>query len=198
MPTDFTRLTPSAMRAELDAIARDAQLEFGALDSSALNWRPDATRWSIAQCLEHLLLANGAMFAALDATLDARQPASVWQRLPFWPALMGRLLIRSQAPRPTRRFTAPSAAQPLTSAIDAAIVARFVEHQHEATTRLQAMEQRDLARIVMTSPFSRVITYSVLDGWRLIVTHERRHLEQAKRVKEQSSVAGTRASGVVA
>jgi hypothetical protein len=34
----------------------------------------------------------------------------------------------------------------------------------------------------MTSPFVRVITYSVLDGWRLMLAHDRRHVEQAKRV----------------
>ena len=34
----------------------------------------------------------------------------------------------------------------------------------------------------MVSPFVSFITYSVLDGCRLIVTHERRHFEQARRV----------------
>jgi hypothetical protein len=34
----------------------------------------------------------------------------------------------------------------------------------------------------MTSPFMRVITYSVLDGWRLVVAHNHRHIQQAKRV----------------
>jgi hypothetical protein len=36
----------------------------------------------------------------------------------------------------------------------------------------------------MTSPFIRIVTYSVLDGWRLMVSHDRRHLEQARRVTE--------------
>ena len=34
----------------------------------------------------------------------------------------------------------------------------------------------------MTSPFIRVVTYSVLDGWRLALAHDCRHLEQARRV----------------
>ena len=34
----------------------------------------------------------------------------------------------------------------------------------------------------MTSPFARIITYSVLDGWRLMLAHDRRHVEQARRV----------------
>ena len=34
----------------------------------------------------------------------------------------------------------------------------------------------------MTSPFIKVVTYSVLDGWRLVFAHERRHFEQARAV----------------
>jgi hypothetical protein len=37
----------------------------------------------------------------------------------------------------------------------------------------------------MVSPFVAFITYSVLDGCRLIVTHERRHFEQARRVTQE-------------
>jgi hypothetical protein len=36
----------------------------------------------------------------------------------------------------------------------------------------------------MTSPFARVVTYSVLDGWRLMLAHNRRHVEQARRVTQ--------------
>jgi hypothetical protein len=34
----------------------------------------------------------------------------------------------------------------------------------------------------MVSPFVSQITYSVLDGYRLIAAHQRRHFEQAERV----------------
>ena len=36
----------------------------------------------------------------------------------------------------------------------------------------------------MVSPFVAFITYTVLDGWRVIVAHGRRHLEQARRVTQ--------------
>jgi hypothetical protein len=36
----------------------------------------------------------------------------------------------------------------------------------------------------MVSPFVRFITYSVLDGCRLMAAHDRRHFEQARRVTE--------------
>jgi hypothetical protein len=39
------------------------------------------------------------------------------------------------------------------------------------------------ARTIMASPFAGVVTYSVLDGWRLMVADDHRHIEQARRVR---------------
>ena len=85
-------------------------------------------------------------------------------------------------PEATRKFTAPRAAQPAASAIDARILERFIDHQHALAARAGALDPVTATRTVMVSPFVAFIIYTVLDGWRLIVTHERRHIEQALRV----------------
>ena len=170
--------------AEFDAIARDARAVFGRLDARQLNWKPDARSWSVAQCLDHLLTVNHGMLRAMDAAIDAAAPRTIWQRMPVLPRLFGRLLIQSQRPEATRKYTAPAQATPGTSAIDAQIVERFIAHQQEAASRVRSFEGRDLERLIMVSPFVSFITYSVLDGCRLIVTHERRHFEQARRVTQ--------------
>jgi hypothetical protein len=179
---DYTTLSLADVRTGLEAIAIEADTAFGSLDARQLNWKPEAARWSVAQCLEHLLTANGQMAEMADRALDGARPRTVWQRLPVWPGLLGRMLIRSQSPDATRRFKAPAKAQPAASAIDAGIVGRFVDQQRTLIARLDAVATRDLAGVVMTSPFAGIVTYSVLDGWRLIVTHERRHVQQAQRV----------------
>jgi hypothetical protein len=92
------------------------------------------------------------------------------------------MLIRSQAPSSARRFAAPFKAQPATSDIAVDIIQRFVEQHRDAVALVQELDERDAARAIMTSPFIRVVTYSVLDGWRLILAHDRRHFEQARRI----------------
>lgn len=179
---DYTTLSLAEVRTELENVARDTQAAFGRLDARQLNWRPDAARWSVAQCLEHLVTANRLMFQAADDALNDARPRTLWQCLPLLPGVLGRMLIRSQAPNAARKFTAPSKAQPATSDIAADIVQRFVEQHRDAVARVQALDERDAARVIMTSPFIRVVTYSVLDGWRVVVAHDRRHFEQARRV----------------
>ena len=185
MITDYTNLSLAEVETELHAIASDAHAVFGGLDERQLNWRPDAARWSVAQCFDHLLSANRGMLQALGAATDPAASRTVWQRLPVLPGIFGRMLIKSQAPEAKRKFTAPRAAAPASSAIDPGIIERFVAQQREAAGRVRALDERDAARLVMVSPFVSFITYSVLDGCRLIVTHERRHFEQARRVTRE-------------
>ena len=179
---DYTTISLADVRTELEAIGGEAATVFGRLDARQLNWKPDASRWSVAQCLEHLVTANRQMADMADQALDATRRRTIWQRLPIWPGLLGRMLVRSQSPDATRRFKAPGKAQPAASAIDAGIVGRFVDQQRTLIARLDAVATRDLASAVMASPFVGLVTYSVLDGWRLMVAHERRHMQQARRV----------------
>ena len=183
-PKDYTRLSLAEVRSELGAIARDTENSFGGLDARQLNWRPDETGWSVAQCFQHLLTSNQLMVRAAETALDGAAPRSVWRRLPGWPGFAGRALIRSQSPQTTRKFKAPPTARPSSSALEADIVPRFLAQLSNESARAAALDEGIAARTIMTSPFLRVITYSVLDGWRLLVAHAWRHVEQAKRVTQ--------------
>ena len=180
---EYTTLPFAQVRAGLEAVAADTQSAFGALDARQLNWRPDATRWSVAQCFEHLLTANRLMVEAAQAALDGK-PRSIWQRLPVLPGVFGRMLIRSQAPQSTRKFTASPLATPASSDIAPDILQRFVTQNHELVRWLRGMDEARAARVVMTSPFVSFIVYSVLDGARLVLAHDHRHVEQARRVTQ--------------
>ena len=178
---DYTRLTLAEVRSALDDVARDARATFGALDPSQLNWRPDASRWSVAQCFEHLLTSNRFVLRAADEALEGRSPA-FWRLLPFLPGLMGPALIRSQAPGTTRKYKTPRKTQPTTSDISGDVIERFVEQNRDIVRWTSAFDDDKAARAIMVSPFIPLIAYSVLDACRLLVTHDQRHVEQARRV----------------
>lgn len=179
---DYPTLSLTEVRTGLDGLTQETRATFGGFAVAQLNWRPDATRWSVAQCFEHLLTADRLMFQAAEAGLNKARPRTIWERLPFLPGVLGRMLIRSQTPGGARKFKAPPKAQPASSDIAADIIQRFVAQHSEVLAWLQALDERDAARAVMTSPFLKFITYSVLDGWRLMLAHDRRHFEQARRV----------------
>jgi hypothetical protein len=179
---DYTKLTLRGIEWALSELVRDTEATFGRLDARQLNWRRDAQQWSVGQCFDHLFTANRLMFDAAENALTAATPPTTWQRLPMLPSLFGRALIRSQAPDSRRKYKAPSKAQPSVSTVAPDVVDRFVDQQREAARAVLALDQLRAAQVIMTSPFVRVITYSVLDGWRLVVAHNHRHIHQAKRV----------------
>ena len=182
---NYTGLSFSEVTSALDDVAQDAHATFGRLNTRQLNWRPDTARWSVAQCFQHLVTANGLM---LNAARDALEnpSRSVWQRMPLLPSAFGWVMIRSQAPGSTRKFTAPTTAQPTTSDLAGDIIPRFVDQHRGAVEWLQSLDERRARHTIMVSPFVRAVTYSVLDGFRLLFAHDRRHFEQARRVMQSN------------
>jgi hypothetical protein len=183
-PVDFTTLSMNEVSSGLDELAREVEATFGRLDVRQLNWRPDAKHWSVAQCLDHLVTTNQLMFRAADEARSGAHPQSVWQRLPILPGVLGRVMIRSLSPGGARKFKAPAPSTPAASDLPGDILRRFVEQQRAAASRARTSDGDALARTIMTSPFARVVTYSVLDAWRLVLAHGRRHFDQARRVTE--------------
>ena len=179
---DYTTLSLADLADEFVAMGNDVQSTFGSLDDRQLNWRPDDKQWSVAQCFDHLLSANAQMLRSADLAMDGSRAKTVWQRLPVLPRVFGALMIRSQSPQAVRKFVAPRQAQPSCSTIVGAIIERFSASQHDYAARVRALRPDDAARVIMVSPFVSFIAYSVIDGYRLVVAHQRRHFEQARRV----------------
>lgn len=186
---DYTTLSLAQVQAGLDAVGTDTQTTFGRLDVRQLNWRPDAARWSVAQCFDHLLAANRLMMQAAQDALDGAKSRTIWQRLPVMPGLFGRMLIRSQAPQATRKFTASPLATPASSDCPADIVERFIAQDRELVSWLRRLDEGRARRVIMTSPFVSFITHSVLDGARLVLAHDHRHIQQAGRVMQSPGFA---------
>src|SRR5690348_17748962 len=113
-------------------------------------------------------MTNRLMQRAGEDALTHARPRTVWERLPVWPRIFGRMLIRSQAPTATRKFVTSSVAQPASSDIAPDVVQRFVDQHGELVAWIEQLDEQRMARTVMTSPFAAFITYTVLDGCRLV------------------------------
>lgn len=185
--TDPTKLSLPQIYAEAEATAVDAQQLFGRLNAAQLNWKPSAAAWSVGQCLEHLMISNRGFFPQLEQIVKGEQRPTFWQRLPVLPGLFGRLLIKAVTPGAPRKLKAPARFQPAQSAIDPQIVNRFIAHQHDVIARMRATEPFNPARIIISSPVTKLIVYSLLDAYRVVVVHERRHFAQAQRVMETNA-----------
>lgn len=183
------------MNEQLDKLIRDASTiiddarsSFGKLSATQLNWKPSAERWSIAQCFDHLITTNKGYLPIIESVRTGTKKTTFWERLPVLPGLVGKLLIKSLDPASTRKIKAPKRFEPAQSNISASVIEDFAEQQNQVIQGMKATSHLDLEKLVVTSPAvaSGVVTYSLLDAYRIIVVHELRHFQQAKRVAEES------------
>src|SRR6185369_14541993 len=183
---DYLTAKLLALITEANNIAAEAKSTFGRLTPTQLNWKPSAERWSVAQCFDHLLTSNKDYFPRIDGVIAGIKP-TFWQRMPVLPGLAAKLLIKSLDPNSTRKIKAPQKFQPAQSDISPSVIEDFVDQQARMVEKMKSTEHLDLEKIVITSPVAAVVTYSLMDAYRIIVVHEARHFQQAKRVTEESA-----------
>lgn len=183
---DYLKADLPSLIAEANNIASETNSTFGKLTPAQLNWKPSAERWSVAQCFEHLVTSNKGFFPRVDGVIAGIKP-TFWQRMPLIPGLAGRLLIKSLDPKSTRKIRAPKKFEPAQSDISPAVLDDFVDQNAKIVEKMKATEHLDLDKIIITSPVAAAITYSMMDAYRVIVVHERRHFEQARRVTEETA-----------
>ena len=167
---------------EMTTIADNAQLTFGNLTAQQLNWKPSTEVWSIGQCFDHLITANKAYIPIIEQVLLGKKQSTFWEKTPLLPNLFGKLLIKYLSPQSIRKMKAPQVFKPSSSSIDEDIISRFIEHQKQMMLLMKRTEGFNLSQIKITSPALRFVTYSMIDGYEIIVVHEKRHVQQAERV----------------
>ncbi len=174
----------SGLVSAANAITDETLASFGDLTAQRLNWKPSAEQWSVAQCFDHLVTANEAYFLTFEKVLSGKKQNTFWESLPWLPTFWGKMLIKAVAPESKRKLKAPKIFHPPSSTVDAAIIRRFIDQQNQVVRYLKATEDLDLEKIKISSPVTHFITYSLMDAYRIIINHEKRHLLQARRVSE--------------
>jgi uncharacterized damage-inducible protein DinB len=165
---------------EIDNVTSEVNSEFGSLNTEQLNWKPQSEAWSIGQCLEHIIISNSRYFPMMEDLTAGDKKNSFWERLPLFPKMFGKMLIKSTQ-NESKKVKTFKVFMPSGSSINPDIIRQFTNHQEELKKLMLKTNPLNPTTII-TSPVSKYITYSLQDALTILVYHERRHLNQAKRV----------------
>ena len=172
---------------DISKISRQVETEFGALTAEQLNWQQNPEKWSVAQCLEHLIKINNSYFPVFEQIISNNKKTSFLESLLFLAHFFGKILLKELDPQQAKKHKTTERYLPAQSAISSDIVAQFVAHQEELARYLQQLNAIDHHKTILTSPVASFITYSLKDAAAIIVVHEQRHILQAQTVMQQKA-----------
>ena len=168
--------------AEIDKITDDAKRSFAHLSKEQLNWKPNSNTWSIAQNLDHLIVINESYYPVLAALNEGRYQPPFVAKIGFLVSLFGKTILNSVKPDRRKKMKTFPVWEPNAGIAEKDILYRFETHQQELKQKIEKAKKHVANGVVISSPANKNIVYKLDAAFDIIVTHEQRHIEQAKEI----------------
>ena len=188
--TNTGELTPQLAdyRRQIEEVRRDAQELVAGLGREQFNWRIQPGTWSIAECFDHLTTTNERILEHIDEAMETgarRASPSDAKRVRH--GLFGDLFIRTLEPPVKRKFKAPKLYLPPPDRSPDDVVSDFMRMQDRIIERIERAKDFDLSKIKIPSPVTRLLKLNLAAWFAALAAHERRHLWQARQVKNHKN-----------
>jgi hypothetical protein len=179
LPSDIARTL-----AEMLAIDVEARHLVADLDDDQANWQPDDGRaWSIAQCFDHVAITTRSYVAPMTEAAVLARARGYERGGPIAPGLFGGWFARVMEPPPRQRVPAPQSIQPAARREKEEALEAFLAAQREVEDLLRASADID-TNVRFRNPFIPLVRFRLGAGFLITAAHARRHLWQARRVRE--------------
>jgi hypothetical protein len=169
-------------RQQFESVAADAQEMTAGLTEAQFNWRPAPGSWSIEECLGHLVMVGNTQVLHLEQAIEKARSHGITGQPPFHYGMVDRYIVGLTE---RQRFSAPPRFQPLHGQPVTGILPSFLHVQRQLIGLLEKSEGLDLARVKVGTPVSRFLRMSLGMMFAQIAAHERRHIDQARHVREK-------------
>ena len=177
-------IVPECQQA-IAAIEADLKELASALTEEQFQAPPRTGGWSVAHCVEHLVLTGHEFIAKWDGALKAahKNGHNVDQsfRYPWWQ----RVLLRSMEPPYRLKTRTTQSFIPCSRRSMQETIHRFFSMHEEMAKRLEWSSGVNTGHIKVQSPFASWLWYPLGFSFDLALAHERRHLWQAWQVRRQ-------------
>ena len=173
----------------LDTITEDCKSQFGELSLDQLNWKSNPDSWSIAQCIDHLIVINSSYFPIFESLKNGTYKSHSKLKTWLFASLFGNMILKAVQPDRKKRSKTQPIWQPNSSEITGDVVNKFVAHQTVVKQWLKDLKPHIESNTVIHSAASEKIIYRLRTAIEIIIQHEKRHLEQAKEVLNQQGVS---------
>jgi hypothetical protein len=175
----------SLLDAQLDAIRREADALTRRLTDEQFNWQPDPTRWSIAHCLQHLVVSADGLLERQEAAIDRARRRGLLSDGPYrHSSRIGAMIAASIEPPPKRRFKSARRLIPSGRYSIEDVLPAFQRRQDSLKQLIARARGVDLGKTRVPLPGVSILRLTLGQSFAFTLGHERRHLWQARAVRE--------------
>jgi len=174
-------------RLQFERIAKEAQELTMGLTEAQFNWRPAPGEWSIEECLAHLTAVGDIEVQAVERAVDQARAKGITGTGPFEFPVWEQFILRETEPPVRHQMPAPKRFVPLHGQPITGVLPTFLHVQRQFTIQIERAEGLDLRRVKVPTPIARWLKLSLGTTLAQTAAHERRHLAQARRVRERLS-----------
>jgi hypothetical protein len=172
-------------RQQFQEIASRAKELTAGLTEAQFNWRPTAGAWSIQECLAHLTMVGQVEANAVEESITRAREQGLTGTGPFEYPAWERYILHQTEPPVRNPVSAPKRFVPLHEQPITGILPTFLHVQLRFLTQIERADGLDLRRVKVATPVIRLLKMSLGTTLAQAAAHERRHLEQARRVRER-------------
>ncbi len=176
--------TTAEFVSELERQTVQAATVANGLSESAFNWQPNSGKsWSVAQCLDHLVIMNRMYVKTLQDAVADNEDQLEPRKNPIQPSgWLTRLFVSYEEPPPKIKLPAPKKIAP-PSNLTGAVIEDFKAVQLRLVDFVREWGDADLGDLKVKDPLFPI--HLTADTELLIIAaHNRRHLWQAENVKK--------------
>lgn len=158
--------------------------EFAGLSREQLTWLPHPGSWGVGQCLDHLVVTDRLYLEEFGKALEKGRRKGLSRSGPFRGGRFGGWFARVVGPDGNMKMNVPKVFTPhdIEDTPDD-VVERFLDTQAALLGSLEDADGLDLDRLKVRSPVTPLMWFRIGDAYRIVVEHDRRHLNQACGVK---------------
>ena len=156
------------------------------LNDAQFNARPQPNYWSVAECLDHLVVIGSQTVPKLRDGIRVAEEKGWRSPGPYRYGWVGNYFVKLTGPTDDarkRKFKAPKQYTPTSNHSISRIVKAFSGLQDELIETARSANGVDLGRVKVPSPVTSLLKLSLGQWLTLLAGHQERHFLQAKDVR---------------
>lgn len=168
------------LKQQFDACSLQARNLMESLPEAELQKRPANGGWSVAENIQHLTITNDFYIPILADALPVAPEGKGLYKMDWKGRLLKWIL---EPPYRSKAKTIPSM-EPKIGNIHS-VLPDFLASQQRFLDAMAQWQGRALNKVLISSPFKKSLRYNIYSLFNVVAAHQRRHLWQAQRVKEE-------------